>query len=97
MISKNNMMPKSNLKLRQIGSKYMIVDASDSCMNLTDVYSLNETAARLWEVVCKGECHTPEELAEELCKTYRVEHECALHDVERQLAEWERMGLLVRQ
>ena len=38
--------------------------------------------------------HTPEELAEELCKTYEVEYERALRDVESQLAEWEKMGLL---
>lgn len=88
------MKTKPNLKLRKIGNRYMIVDASGSCVNLTDVYSLNETAARLWEAVCKGECRTPEELAEELCKTYEVEYERALHDVESQLAEWEKMGLL---
>lgn len=87
-------MPKSNLKLRKIGSKYMIVDASDSCVNLTNVYSLNETAARLWERICDGKEHTPEELAEELCRTYEVEYERALHDVECQLAEWGKMGLL---
>lgn len=90
-------MPKSDLKLRRIGGKYMIVEASDSCVNLTNVYSMNETAAWLWEVLCRKDGHTPEELAEELCKTYNVEYGRALHDVEHQLAEWENMGLLVRQ
>ncbi|MDE6215495.1 PqqD family protein [Bacteroides sp.] len=88
------MIPKSNLKLRKIGSKYMIVETSDSCVNLTNVYSLNETAALLWEMLCRREGHTVEELAEELCKTYEVEYERALHDVESQLTEWEKMGLL---
>lgn len=72
----------------------MIVETSDSCVNLTNVYSLNETAALLWETLCRREGHTAEELAEELCKTYEVEYERALHDVESQLAEWEKMGLL---
>jgi len=72
----------------------MIVETSDSCVNLTNVYSLNETAALLWEMLCREDGCTPEELAEELCKTYEVEYERALHDVESQLAEWEKMGLL---
>lgn len=94
MANKNRMMPKATLKLRKIGGKYMIVETSDSCVNLTNVYSLNETAAQLWEMLCRREGHTAEELAEELCKTYEVEYERALHDVETQLAEWEKMGLL---
>ena len=94
MANKNRMMPKATLKLRKIGGKYMIVETSDSCVNLTNVYSLNETSALLWEMLCRREGHTPEELAEELCKTYEVEYERALRDVESQLAEWEKMGLL---
>ena len=80
---------KSNLKLRRIGNRHMIVD-------LTNVYSLNGTAARLWEMVCNGEGRTAGELAEGLCKTYDVEYGRALRDVERQIEEWEKMGLLSR-
>ena len=94
MANKDKMVPKPTLKLRKIGSKYMIVETYDSCVNLTNVYSLNETAALLWEMLCREDGRTPEELAEELCKTYEVEYERALHDVESQLAEWEKMGLL---
>lgn len=97
MENRNKIIPKSDLKLRKIGNRYMIVEASGNCVNLTNVYSLNGTAARLWETICRGEGCTPEELAEELCKTYEVEYERALYDVENQLAEWEKMGLLVRQ
>lgn len=88
------MIPKSNLTLRKIGSKYMIVESAGNCVNLTNVYSLNETAAWLWEAVCRGGARTPEALAKELCAAYEVEYECALRDVERQLKEWEEMGLL---
>ena len=87
---------KSNLKLRRIGNRHMIVEVSDSCVNLTNVYSLNGTAARLWEMVCNGEGRTAGELAEGLCKTYDVEYGRALRDVERQIEEWEKMGLLSR-
>ncbi len=94
MASNKKIVPKADLTIRKVGSRYMIVDASDSCVNLTDVYSLNETAARIWEMICKGEAQTPEKLAEGLCREYEVEYGHALHDVERQLDEWEKMGLL---
>lgn len=56
---KIKLIPKPHLKLRRIGSRHMIVEASDSCVNLTNVYSLNGIAARLWEAVCKDGCRTP--------------------------------------
>lgn len=86
---------KSNLKLRRIGNRHMIVEVSDSCVNLTNVYSLNGTAARLWRWSATGRPYSGE-LAEGLCKTYDVEYGRALRDVERQIEEWEKMGLLFR-
>ena len=85
MENKDKLIPKSGLKLRRIGNRHMIVEVSDSCVNLTNVYSLNGTAARLWEMVCNGEGRTAGELAEGLCKTYDVEYGRALRDVERQI------------
>lgn len=97
MENKNKIVPKTNLRLHRIGNKYMIVETVDGCVNLTNVYSMNETAAWLWEAVGKGEDRTPGKLAESLCKVYKVEYDRALRDVEHQLEEWEKMGLLVRQ
>ena len=94
MKRRDSITPKSSLKLRKIGSKYMIVEASGSCVNLTNVYSMNETAALLWETLCKDGEHSTEELAEVLCKAYEVDYERALHDVKHQLNEWETMGLI---
>lgn len=95
MENENKITLKPNLKLRKIGRKHMIVETVDGCVNLTNVYSMNETAAWLWEAISKGDNRTPEELAESLCKEYAVEPERALHDVKHQLEEWEKMGLLV--
>lgn len=94
MTHKNNFVPKAYLKLHKIGRKYMLVESSDSCVNLTNVYSLNETAAWLWKRICEGEGHSLEELAESMCETYNVDYGRAIHDVERQLEEWKKMGLL---
>lgn len=94
MESNNKITPKPNLKLRKIGRKFMIVETVDGCVNLTNVYSMNDTAAWLWEAVNSNGNRTPEELAEGLCREYGVEYERVLMDVRRQLEEWRDMELL---
>ena len=60
---------------------------------MTDVFSLNETAARLWQLM-EGKDITPKELAVLLCNEYEVGEEDALKDVEKQLCEWKQSGLV---
>lgn len=83
---------KSGLQLRKIGKQYMIVDI-DSEVNLTNVFTLNETAARIWELAA-GRIFTPEELASTLCEEYDVDAETALKDVRKQIEEWIGFGLV---
>lgn len=83
---------KSDLRLRKIGKRYMVVSV-DSAVNLANVYTLNATAARLWQYCEGGECD-PESMARFLCDEYEVDMETALHDVEQQLAEWKEFGLI---
>ena len=85
--------PKVGLKLRKIGKQYMIVEANAGNINMSDVYTLNQTAAQLWEQIETGS-FTPQELAAWLCSIYAVTPDVALQDVERQLAEWKRFGLI---
>ena len=89
----NIVRPKRNLQLRKIQNQYMIVEASAVNVNMSNVYSLNKTAADLWEMISPGE-RTVEELIEWLCSNYDVEADIAKADVERQLAEWRDFGLI---
>ena len=82
-----------NLQLRKIGNKYMIVSTASGNVNMTDVFTLNETAARLWQLM-EGKDITPKELAVLLCNEYEVGEEDALKDVEKQLCEWKQSGLV---
>ena len=82
-----------NLQLRKIGNKYMIVSTASGNVNMTDVFTLNETAARLWQLM-EGKDITPKELAVLVCKEYEVGEEDALKDVEKQLCEWKQSGLV---
>lgn len=85
--------PKKNLQLRKIQNQYMIVEASAADVNMSNVYSMNKTAADLWEVISSNE-RTVEELVEWLCSNYDVGADVAKGDVERQLAEWREFGLI---
>lgn len=87
---------RPGLRLRKVGSHYMIVEACRTNVNMSDVFSLNETAAGLWQRIAGGVC-TAEELAAWLCSEYRVDGETALRDVRRQLDEWREYGLLEQQ
>lgn len=84
---------KPDLQLRKIGSQYMIVDACNGSVNMTKVFELNETAARIWQWIHEQELDA-DGLAAKLCEEYEVEKEQALKDVTRQLEEWKRLGLV---
>ncbi len=83
---------KAGLKLRHVGSRAMVVDATD-VVNLTNVYTLNATAALLWQTAEQGP-FTAESLAERLCQEYEVDSATALSDVKCQLQEWADYGLI---
>ncbi len=86
--------PAEGLQLRKVGKQYMIVKANDNNVNMSDVYSLNRVAARMWERLAeKGGC-TADDMAECLCEDFDIDKATALHDVERQLAEWRTFGLI---
>lgn len=87
------MHPKKGLLLRKIGRQYMIVEVSAGNANMSNVYSLNHTAAQLWELLAAKD-RTPEELADELAESYGISPERALGDVEQQLQAWLEFGLI---
>lgn len=93
-MAKNRIVPCHGLTLRRLGSKYLMVESAGVGTDLAHVYTLNETAACLWEAVCGGRCSTADELADLLCQMYEIEADCARNDVRSMLAEWEQMGLI---
>ena len=45
---------RKGIQLRKIGNRYMIVDACAGNVNMSKVYSLNQTAAWIWQCVADG-------------------------------------------
>ena len=57
MIS-NKIKPKANLRLRKVGKQYMIVESCADNVNMSNVFSLNKTAARLWDRIEQADVTT---------------------------------------
>lgn len=81
------------MKLRNIGRKHLLVEACNDCVNMTDVYSLNDTAAQLWLYMSSGTTDT-NQLAQRMSEVFDVEPSIAAADINRQIDEWDRLGLL---
>lgn len=85
---------KQQLTLRKVGSNYMIVDVIKGEADMTNVYTLNSSAARLWQYA-EGKEFSEQMLAQYLCEVYEVEYAVALADVKAQVEDWLRSGLVV--
>lgn len=84
---------RSDLVLRTIGSDHLIVDPSQDMVDLSTVYTLNSTAAWLWEEL-KGKEFDQSTIVELLCQNYEVDVEQAQSDTEVLLQDFEKQGLL---
>lgn len=85
--------PRPDLLLRKVGRQYMIVETCNGVANMTNVFSLNESAARLWQLM-SADSQTAEDLATALSAAYGLTPADVMADVEHQLAEWQAFGLL---
>lgn len=84
---------RTNLTLRRMGRKYMMVNAASAAQDTADVYTLNETAARLWEQLGDDEISLPS-LASWLAEEYGIAYDDALTDVTTQVKDWQEFGLI---
>ena len=71
---------KDRLILRHVGNDYIIVKPEQDTVDMTKVYTLNESLAWLWEKL-KGIDFTEDSVADLLVERYDVDKEHALKDV----------------
>ena len=82
------------LKLRQVGKKFMVVDAETGSSRMTNVFTFNASAAMLWQRI-GTDSFVPEDLALWLCEEYEVDLTTARADVDVLLRCWIDGGLVV--
>lgn len=82
-----------NLILREVAGEYMIVNPFSETMDMTQILTLNETAAWLWQQAT-GKEFDETYLVDRLCEEYDVDRETAAADVHEMCMQWQRNGLL---
>ncbi len=88
------MKQKKGFVLREVCGENVIVAEGIETVNFNKLISLNETAAWLWNKATELGDFTEEQLADALCAEYDVEHERALNDIQKSVAQWKEIGLI---
>ena len=81
-----------DLVLREVGGEYMIVNPFSDTVDMTQVYSLNETAAWLWQQM-EGKDFTVADMVAVLQEEYEVDEETATADLTELTQQWITTGL----
>jgi len=81
-----------DLILREVGGEYMIVNPFSDTVDMTQVYSLNETAAWLWQQM-EGKEFSVADLVAVLREEYEVDEETATADLTELCQQWIAAGL----
>lgn len=84
---------RTDLILRTIGSDHLIVDPSQDMVDLSTVYTLNSSAAWLWEEL-KGKDFDTDTIVQLLVENYEVSKEQAQSDAAILLEDFQKQGLL---
>ena len=84
---------KADLTLRKVGSDYIIVQPDQGVADLSKVFSLNQTAAYIWEAVHDKEFDLAY-VTRLLTDRFEVDQETASTDAERMVALFEAQNLL---
>lgn len=84
---------RKDLLLRHMGEEYVIVDPSQDVVDMSKVFTLNETAALIWKEL-KGIEFSENTIADILLKHYNVELGQALEDANLLIEQFSIEGLI---
>lgn len=79
--------------MRLTCGEHIIMGEGRENIDYSNIISLNETAAYLWDKV-EGKDFTPEDLAALLEEEYEVDHDTALADSKKLADEWLKVGIV---
>lgn len=84
---------KKEMRIYQLGSRFMMAECDQKCINLTRVYTLNSTAAYLWQLFGDQDIEI-KSLSGLMYERFDANLARITEDVIRQLKEWKAMGLV---
>lgn len=85
---------REDLVLRQVDQDYLIVDPGQDMIDMSKVYTLNETAAFLWNSL-QGKEVSIDIMVDIICSTYDVTPDIARADATILFEEFKAQGILV--
>lgn len=85
---------RNDLVLRHLGDEHVIVDPGQEMVDMSKVYTLNQTAAFLWEALQEKD-FTQETVVGLLLEHYEVTRDLAEKDAKQLLKEFAEQNLLV--
>ena len=80
--------------LRDVAGEFVLVNSCATAADVSSVFSLNESAAWLWNRIGSEEFTEPQ-LVEWLLDEYEVEREVAVTDVHDMVLLWKGFGMVV--
>ncbi|WP_149526080.1 PqqD family protein [Sphingobacterium hotanense] len=85
---------REDLKLRNIGGEHIIVDPGQEMVDLSKVFTLNETAVFLWENL-ESKQFSIDFIIELLLETFDCDAEVARNDAQQFIDDLKKGGLIV--
>ncbi|MCR5078266.1 MAG: PqqD family protein [Prevotella sp.] len=85
---------KKGFNLREVCGEHIIVAEGDENIDFSNIISMNESSAYLWEEAQKKNSFNITDLAKLLCSQYEVDMATALKDATTLAAQWGAAGII---
>ena len=85
---------KNGFNLREVCGEHIIVAEGDENIDFSNIISMNESSAYLWEEVQKMDSFTVDNLVELICDQYEIDADTARKDATTLAAQWGTAGII---
>ena len=85
---------KNGFNLREVCGEHIIVAEGDENIDFSNIISMNESSAYLWQEVQKLDNFTIDTLTQLLCEQYEIDEATAKKDVTTLATQWAAAGII---
>ena len=85
---------KNGFNLREVCGEHIIVAEGDENIDFSNIISMNESSAYLWQEVQKMGTFTVDNLVELICNQYEIDETTARKDAIALAAQWGTAGII---
>ena len=85
---------KNGFNLREVCGENIIVAEGDGNLDVSNIISMNESSAYLWQEVQKLDNFTIDTLTQLLCEQYEIDEATAKKDVTTLATQWAAAGII---